>query len=365
MKLKPVFVALFCALVFTASAQFPMPERASDLSALLDILRSAPNDSLREKANTTFHDLLAKTLAEPSAFAYPFKELTSVGVIDSPDGQVRIVGWNVEQDDRSQRYYAFVLKRDDRKGIHKLFELTDNPDPYLGRTDEILESENWYGALYYQIIPTERNNKTVYIVLGWDGASDRTNMKIIDALTFSGNNVKLGAPMFKLRDIVQKRVYFEHSEKAVMSLRWDETQARIMFDHLSPESSSLEGFYEYYVPDMSYDALEQQGNRWVLVEDVIGLNKQPETVRVSTYDEKTGEVKTKDVENSWVDPSKGGAPENIHVAAMPDKTAPVDEKAGKKDDKRTAQEIWDEKKRHRKDKRQIGTATGVSKRHKR
>lgn len=365
MKLKSVLFAMACATTFFAAAQFSMPDRAAELGALLDVLRAAPDDAAKQSANEAFRKELQKTLAEPTAFTYPFPELKTVGTIDSPDGQVRILSWNVEQDDQSQKYYAFILKRDDRKGIHKVHELKDNSEMLIGRTDEILEADNWYGALYYQIIPTERNNKTYYIVLGWDGNTMSSNIKLIDVLAFTGNNVRLGAPIFKLKDELRKRIYFEHSEKSVMSLRWDEPQQRILFDHLSPETANLEGFYEYYVPDMSYDALEQQGNRWVLLEDVIGLNKAPESIHLSHIDEKTGEVKEEDVDNTWIDPSKGGAPENIHVATMPDKGSGKTDLKSEKAGPTTALDTYNSKKHRRKEKAPAGTATAVGKKRKR
>jgi hypothetical protein len=53
-----------------------------------------------------------------------------------------------------------------------------------------------------------------------------------------------------------------------MSLRYDPTHKRIVFDHLSPSKPSYEGNYEFYGPDFSYDAFTFIDNTWVLVENI-------------------------------------------------------------------------------------------------
>ena len=58
-----------------------------------------------------------------------------------------------------------------------------------------------------------------------------------------------------------------------MSLKYESDRERIIFDHLSPESPSMKKFRSFYVPDMSYDAYILEDGKWILNEDVIGVNK--------------------------------------------------------------------------------------------
>ena len=69
-------------------------------------------------------------------------------------------------------------------------------------------------------------------------------MKLIDVLSIQGNHVKLGWPLFITKNEKLKRVVFEYSKKATMSLRFEDKYQRIIFDHLSPETPSMAGFYE-------------------------------------------------------------------------------------------------------------------------
>jgi hypothetical protein len=360
-------ILLICSPI--ATAQDAIVNQETELASLLDSLRAAKDDVSKAKWNTAFKKQLEQSLNEPTAFTYPFSRLKTVGKIDSPDNLVRIVCWNVEQQDETQKYYAFVLKADQRKGTHTVIELVDRSEILMARTDETLDADMWYGALYYKIIPVEKSNKTYYTLLGWDGNNTSSNIKLIDMLYFSGNSAKLGAPMFKNGDETKRRVYMEHSEKTTMSLRWDEDHSRIIFDHLSPETPTMEGFYEYYVPDLSYDAYVYKGTKWQLIEDVIGVNKDAETVKVKAINPRTEEIVETEIDNKWIDPTTEGSPasKEVHIAALPDDegaTSGKPEKA-KKTDPKNALEAWDEKKNKKNDPSSISFANDGKKKKKR
>ena len=59
-----------------------------------------------------------------------------------------------------------------------------------------------------------------------------------------------------------------------MSLKFEPEYNRIIYDHLSPETPSMTGFYSYYVPDFSYDAFVFYKSKWILQEAVVGVNKK-------------------------------------------------------------------------------------------
>ncbi len=351
-----LFLLFICVNSFS---QFNFAERENQLNQLLDSLRTAKSDSEKEQRNSSFKSLLQKTLNEPTIFDLHFTKMKTLGVIDSPDNLLRIFNWNVEQANGSQKYYGFVVYRNKQQNSElKVVEMIDKSEYIYGKTEEILEASNWYGALYYQIIPVERNNKTYYTLLGWIDGSKMSNKKVIDVLTTSGKTVKFGSPIFKLGNATAKRIFFEYSERAAMSLKYEEKYKRIIFDHLSPESPGMEGMYAYYVPDLSYDAFVFQDNRWVLNEDVIGINGKQEKVKISSIDPKNGNVSSKDVENTWIDPTTGKNAVNkgdVHVAVLPGNETQntteqkVEIKKGDKS-KMTALERYEAQKRHKKEK---------------
>jgi hypothetical protein len=296
-------------------------QREKELENKLSVLRKASNDLERDKANEDFKGYLLETIQLENAFSHPFKSLKTLGSIASPDNTFRMFNWNVEQEDQSQKYYCYILKKDDRKNKYYIIELQDKSFMLPPRPEDVLSEDQWYGALYYKIIPFEKSGKKYYTLLGWDGNNGFSSVKLIDVLYFSGKHAKLGNAVFKTKDGVQKRVFFEYSKKAFMSLNYDEERGRIVFDHLSPESPGMEGFYEYYVPDMSYDAFVYKDNKWHMIEDVVVLNNSaPKKIEIKTLNTETGDVVSKEVKNSWIDPTNENAPAggNIHSKALPE-----------------------------------------------
>ena len=315
--------------------------REKKLFMLLNDTRSAKNNAEKIEKNEIFKDYLHETLLLKGAFSYPFSNLKTIGFVDSPDGLLRIVNWNIEQDDQTQQYHCYLLHQNTKKKIVELSELIDNSMMLPPRPDGILEADNWYGCLYYKIIPIDKGSKTLYTLLGWDGNNSMSTIKLIDALYFIGDNPKLGSPIFKTNDLTLKRVFFEHSKKAVMSLKHEDQYKRIIYDHLSPEAPSLKGFYSFYIPDFTYDAFVLEGNKWVLKEDVIGVNKAvQEKTEVYIKNERTGKMEKKSIDNTWENPEDGNSPDggSKHTAMTPDMDIknPITEKnkLDKKVDKR-------------------------------
>ncbi len=324
MSMKVVVISFFALTSFFTYAEGNpvLQEIEQELDSLLDVLRTAETNAEKSSANAEFKQLMTQALNEPGALSYDFTLLETVGVIDSPDKQVRIVNWNVEQEDFSHTYHCFVLYNDNKKDEVRVTELVDMSFGMPSQPTEIIDHENWYGALYYKIIPVKRGSKTIYTLLGWDHNSSLSQIKLIDAMYFTSSAVKFGSPIFKMGKKTKKRVFFEHSKKTSMFLNYEAHRERIMMDHLSPESPALKNFRSYYVPDMSYDAFEYEGKKWVLKEDVIGINdnmisSQKQEVTVMNNQ---GQLEKRIVKTNWQNPEDATAPAggSEHVAVTPE-----------------------------------------------
>lgn len=289
----------------------------NELVELLARVRSSKSNQEKKANNLLFKNKMLKVLQNEESLSYPFSKLSTVGVINSPDKLMRIINWNVEQEDFSHTYTCFVLHMDKRRKKYNVVELKDMSFGMPSQPTEIITSDQWYGALYYKIIPVKKGSRTLYTVLGWDHNSSMSQIKLIDVIYFTGKTVKLGSPIFKEGKTTSKRVFFEHSKKTSMSLKYESDRKRIIFDHLSPESPSMKKFRSFYVPDMSYDAFTYEDGKWTLREDVIGVNKghddKEKTVYVQNPD--TGELEAKEIKTKWIDPSSESS---THVAATPE-----------------------------------------------
>lgn len=325
------------------------------LDSLLRELRAARNDEQKDSCNSKFKKSLELFVQNEQALTHSFTKLKTVGIIDSPDELVRIINWNVERDNMEHDYFCYVLRYDKRKKKYKVSELKDVSFGMPSQPSGMLTENDWYGALYYKIIPIKKGSRQMYTLLGWDHNSSMSQMKLIDVMYFSGTKVKLGSPVFKMGGSTSYRLFFEHSKKTSMYLNYESSRKRIMMDHLSPESPALKDFRSFYVPDLSYDSFTFTGNKWVLKEDVIGVNEydgegQKQTIYVQG---RSGEIEKKKVKKMWENPSNPIAPAggNKHVAVTPE----TDENKDRKD--KNVPSLKEDKK---KDKRTIGEFSSVT-----
>ena len=61
---------------------------------------------------------------------------------------------------------------------------------------------------------------------------------------------------------------FEFNAKLTMTLRYNATSESIVFDHLAPKEDFLDKQYQFYGPDLSYDAFIYRRGKWNFEEEV-------------------------------------------------------------------------------------------------
>ena len=205
-----------------------------------------------------------------------------ISILRPADKHFMLVTWNIPRADGTHNYFGFLLVNNSRrvkKGFlrhqtltnFESFKLLDrsaavkSPENYVGTP------EKWFGMLYTQLIECDG----YYTLLGWDGNDKMTQRKFVDALYFKANGDPVfGKDIFRFPRRNPRRLMFECSQEISMSLRYNEKENRIIFSHLAPrqEGNLLEGQYQFYGPDGSFDALEMKKERWVLVEDIDARN---------------------------------------------------------------------------------------------
>lgn len=250
------------------SASGKLDSLENRLQSLQIQMRETDSDEIRFSLNDEFRTLLISTLENEGSFDYPFSKLDKMGVLWSPDKQFRMFNWNVPRNNETHKYFCLIQRvLNEKKGQYALYELTDDEKRKDKLEYKYLKEDEWSGALYYKIIASDKNAKT-YTLLGWDGNNKLSNIKVIDALSFSGQKVRMGAPIFKTEKGLQKRVIFEYSKEANMSLKYYEKSEEIVFDHLSPKDPSLAGQKSFYGPDLSFDRFYLEKGKWIFEGDI-------------------------------------------------------------------------------------------------
>lgn len=222
-------------------------------------------DTAKLKANFVFMHLMEEILLNTLSFQYPFDSLKEVNFRTSPDKRFRLITWNIPKKDGTYLYYGFLQAMHPKNKKYEIYELTDKS---LGvKNPETYQSDNtkWFGMLYYKIIPCG----DYYTLLGWDGNDKISSRKFIDVLSFKKDGSPVfGKEVFKMPKKYPKRVMFEYNAKLTMTLQYNEAMNALVFDHLSAGESFLENQYQFYGPDLSYDAFIFRHGKWNFEEDV-------------------------------------------------------------------------------------------------
>lgn len=255
---------------------FKQAER--DLKELQKKTFYSRSEKERIEGNKEFMRVWEKIVSNPAILDYSLDSLKDISVLSPKDKKFKLITWNFFRDDGTHAFFGYLLVNTSKRiktGFMKhetireyeFFRLIDrsvtvkNPETYIGSPDK------WFGMLYVQLIECDG----FYTLIGWDGNDKLTQRKFVDVLYFRGNGAPVfGKDVFKFERKNPKRLMFEWSQEVSMSLKYIEKRNQIVFSHLSSkqEGSVLDGQFQYYGPDGSFDALELRKDKWVLMENV-------------------------------------------------------------------------------------------------
>lgn len=261
--LAPVLaVALLLARNAVGQETVNFPREEKILHRQFDSLANARDDDTREALNTKILQRFRRILEDPGAFDYSFDKIENAGILKSSDEKVRFYNWNVPYEAGYNMFYCFLQYR--KADTLLTYELNDRSEKIEDPESQTLTKDNWYGALYYDIITkTGRFDGTYYTLLGFDPNDHLTNRKVVDVLHFDEDDEPVfGASIFKNRQQMSQRILFEYNQFANMMLRYDKDKEMIVYDHLSPSKPQYKGQREYYGPDFSYDGLKFENGIW-------------------------------------------------------------------------------------------------------
>ncbi len=227
----------------------------------------AKTDSERISAGFKIQDLLMEGLKSEASFQYPFDSLkySTIAIASDDKTPLRIFTYNAILSTGKFVHFG-VIQYKQKKSI-TTFSLLDSSENLPKNADEeAMPSEQWIGALYYQIKPFKFNKKQLYLVFGFDGHNLSSNRSILDVLYFEENEPVFGFPLFRSGDedpTPENRVIFEYHKSAKMVLRYQPEVDMIILDHLEPAYERVKGNYSYYIPTGDYEGYAKEGKTWV------------------------------------------------------------------------------------------------------
>ncbi len=217
--------------------------------------------------NNHFKDFFQSVLERDSSFHYPFDSLIHIGKLKSSDGIVKVFTWNVPTMNGMHKYYGFIQTRINEKTA--VYPLYDERDKFEIPQLEVTSPEKWFGALYYYLHENKYLDKTYYTLLGVDLNNLFSRKRVIEILTLDNEGKPiLGQPIISVRNHLISRIVFEYSSQANMILKFDSAMNMIVFDHLSPMRNDFAENYQFYGPDLTFDALRFDQGKWVYTPNI-------------------------------------------------------------------------------------------------
>jgi hypothetical protein len=276
MRIQLLFIAFLILLAPAAFAdddqQVTLKAKIKQLVELRQATLNAPDEASRIKADQEFLVFMRDALQHPESFKTDFDTIPMIGDLRSGDGYFRMINWNLPLDDQTNRYRCFVQYFDKKEDAYKVIELETGYRGLSGEYRKVFNQKDWYGALYYKIVPSKgrgKRRKRAYMLLGWQGKDEYSSLKVIDVMTISKRGLRFGADIFNYpyeKNI--RRFILEYKSDASVSLRYDERKKRIVFNQLVPMQPDLEGMYAFYIPILEFNAFEWKRRKWVFIEDV-------------------------------------------------------------------------------------------------
>lgn len=261
-----------------------------------EVVLSRQADSIRLPAHQQFKSKVDSLLkATPDTFLV-LDSIRNLSVLTNPDSTLRVITWLFPFDNGAYKFYGYVKYFNPVDSTWQLQRLNDRHKEIENPEISGLSTDNWYGALYYDMIVKE----DFITLLGWNGYHNELNQKVIDILHYNEE----GEPFFGkdvfagYKDSV-KRVILEYSEDVSITLEHDlilhevtrpsenafmdqprtekKKQKMIYFNKLDPIQPMFEGDRRYYVPlSEKMHGFYFSNKRWNFIDKLIILSTKVE-----------------------------------------------------------------------------------------
>lgn len=249
-------LGVLCVLV--GSATYGQALDLSELKPLHGALRTCQGEACKAISDSLGQRLesLLDSAPEGSEMVKP----DFLAAVTSADGKLTVLTWNWPQADRTSSYAGLVAFRSDQGAPLEFTALYDESSADAPDPQRAVQSPDWHGALYYDMVP-DAVDKGTWILLGWDDADALVTRKVIEPIQIRGRGVRFGAPTLNGTMGMSRRWVLEYADAVQVSLRYQPEKKgkaghseRIVFDHLAPSEPHLTGITAYYGPDMTFDA---------------------------------------------------------------------------------------------------------------
>ncbi len=251
-----IIICLITPRVLSASQQL-----TDSINHYLNGIVESELDEYKLNSSALLRTYLKTNLANPSVFSTDFSSVRKMAILKPEDETFMLFNWNIPLNDGRNKFVAFLVLPSDTE--NEVLEMTVPKRMPKKMETRYLDLDQWYGCLYYKIIPVKKGKQTQYTLLGYAPEKKELTKKYLDVLQIKNGEPRLGESIFEKENSTKRRVIFQYSSEVSMTVRYQESAERIIIDHLTPRSAEMKGNYQFYGPDGTFDAYELIKNKWV------------------------------------------------------------------------------------------------------
>ena len=267
--MRQIYTILPAFLFLAASVfgQTGMNTRLLDeISFYADVMVNASADDHRARGHNQLGIAMDSLLAQPDSYSVTLDSIKGLSVLHGD--QFRLVTWQWRVNKEEFKYDGFIQWPD------RLTRLKDTRPFVNGSAFNTYSANLWYGCLYYDMIPFEKDGKKYYVLLGFNGDNNQTNIKLADVLDLNGPEVKLGVPVFVGKGEPMSRIMVTYADVSTVHIRYDAGVGGIIYDHVEnlpgvgPNGESMP------VSDGSLEGWILKDGNWLYQEEVYDVQME-------------------------------------------------------------------------------------------
>jgi hypothetical protein len=261
------FLVFFLLGIGSAFGQQAETDRLrEDIAYNADILVNAQQSKHRIRAHDKMVATLDSMLNINGSYQVNLDSISGLSTLYGDD--FRLITWQLRISDEEYKYGGLIQWPD------RIVHLKDTRPFINGSAYTTYTPGGWYGCLYYNIIPFEKEKVKYYMLLGFNAENSHINTKVADILDLTGSEPRLGVAVFTGKDEPMTRILLTYADIAPARMNYDENLKGIVHDHIESLPGVGPGGEALPVADGSLEAWILKKGDWVYEEEVYDVKQK-------------------------------------------------------------------------------------------
>jgi hypothetical protein len=236
-----------------------------DIAYYSDMMVNADLDKHRIRADEALEMALDTFLSIKGSYNETLDSIPWLTIVHGND--FRIVTWQLKISTEEYKYGGFIQWED------RIVHLRDTRPFTNGSSFSTYTPAGWYGCMYYQIVPFQRDGVTYYALMGYNAENSSINTKVTDILDLTGAEPRLGLPVFIGKDEPMTRIMMTYADISNAHMGYDAKLGGIVHDHIESLAGIGPSGEPLPVSDGSMEGWILKKGNWVYQEKVYDVKQ--------------------------------------------------------------------------------------------